>query len=149
MRWLLVLAVALVLALAACGGDGGGMAAEPVEFTVTATDIFYDLPRIDAKVGQPVRVVLDNHGALLHDFSIREIPLDGEAHAEEGHGDDMASHEEQMSATGESLDVHVAAAAGEHGEVEFTPSAPGEYEYFCTVPGHKEAGMVGTLRITN
>ena len=22
---------------------------------------------------------------------------------------------------------------------------PGTYEYYCNVPGHKEAGMVGTL----
>jgi uncharacterized cupredoxin-like copper-binding protein len=22
---------------------------------------------------------------------------------------------------------------------------PGSYEYYCNVPGHKEAGMVGTL----
>jgi len=148
MRRLLVLATALVLALAACGG-GRESAAEPVEFTVTATDIAYDMPHLEAKAGQPVRVVLDNEGALLHDFSIREIPLSGEAHAEEAHGDEMAGHEEQMNASGETLAVHVAAAAGDHGEVEFTPAVPGEYEYYCTLPGHREAGMSGTLRITN
>lgn len=26
--------------------------------------------------------------------------------------------------------------------------APGTYEYFCNIPGHKEAGMVGTLIVT-
>jgi uncharacterized cupredoxin-like copper-binding protein len=24
-------------------------------------------------------------------------------------------------------------------------AAPGEYEYYCAVPGHKQAGMVGKL----
>ena len=24
-------------------------------------------------------------------------------------------------------------------------AAPGEYEFYCNVPGHKPAGMVGTL----
>lgn len=147
--WLVMaLLPAALVVLAGCGG-GGETAAEPVELTVTATDIAYDTPHLEAKAGQPVRVVLDNEGALLHDFSIHEIPLSGEAHAEEAHGDDMASHEAQMSVAGETLAVHVAAAAGSHGEVEFTPTTPGEYEYYCTVPGHKEAGMVGKITITN
>jgi uncharacterized cupredoxin-like copper-binding protein/mono/diheme cytochrome c family protein len=42
------------------------------------------------------------------------------------------------------LDISVDIAPGETKEV--TVNAPeGEYEYYCNVPGHKEAGMVGTL----
>lgn len=42
------------------------------------------------------------------------------------------------------LGISVDLAAGETGEV--TINAPeGEYEFYCNVPGHKEAGMVGTL----
>jgi uncharacterized cupredoxin-like copper-binding protein/mono/diheme cytochrome c family protein len=42
------------------------------------------------------------------------------------------------------LDVSVDIAPGETKEV--TINAPeGEYEYYCNVPGHKEAGMVGAL----
>lgn len=148
MKWLLLVAMVLGLALVGCGGAGEGAAAEPVEFSLSATDIAYDQPQLEVQVGQPVRVVLDNEGALLHDFSIREIPLDGEAHAEEAHSDETAAHEEQMGHEGEEPDVHVAAAAGAHGEVTFTPSAAGEYEYYCTVPGHKEAGMAGILSVT-
>jgi uncharacterized cupredoxin-like copper-binding protein len=32
--------------------------------------------------------------------------------------------------------------------IEFTPSQPGEYEFFCSVPGHKEAGMRGTMVVS-
>jgi uncharacterized cupredoxin-like copper-binding protein len=34
---------------------------------------------------------------------------------------------------------------GQAGTLEFTPTKPGTYEFICTVPGHKEAGMVGAL----
>ncbi len=31
--------------------------------------------------------------------------------------------------------------------IEFTPNKSGTFQYYCTVPGHKEAGMVGTLTV--
>src|SRR5205807_5030462 len=31
---------------------------------------------------------------------------------------------------------------------EFTAITPGEFEYYCDVPGHRAIGMVGKLRIT-
>ena len=42
------------------------------------------------------------------------------------------------------LDISVDIAPGETKEVKIT-APEGEYEYYCNVPGHKEAGMVGTL----
>jgi uncharacterized cupredoxin-like copper-binding protein/mono/diheme cytochrome c family protein len=42
------------------------------------------------------------------------------------------------------LDISVDIAPGETKEVKVT-APEGEYEYYCNVPGHKEAGMVGTL----
>jgi uncharacterized cupredoxin-like copper-binding protein len=44
----------------------------------------------------------------------------------------------------DALDISVDIAPGETKEVTFT-APEGEYEYYCNVPGHKEAGMVGTL----
>ena len=32
--------------------------------------------------------------------------------------------------------------------VLFTPTQIGEYEFECTIPGHKEAGMVGRVTVT-
>ena len=42
------------------------------------------------------------------------------------------------------LDISVDQAPGEMTEVVINAPA-GEYEYYCNVPGHREAGMVGTL----
>ena len=50
-----------------------------------------------------------------------------------------------MGDEGEPLDLNVGVAANGSGRIEFTPSQPGTYEFFCTVAGHKEAGMVGSL----
>jgi len=44
----------------------------------------------------------------------------------------------------DALDISVDIAPGETKEVKIT-APEGEYEYYCDVPGHKEAGMVGTL----
>jgi len=92
--------------------------------------------------GQPVRLTLRNDGVLEHDFSIMTMPYTGEVMvsemAEEMEGHDMSQMEEEP-------EIHVVAPVDGRNTVEFTPSEPGEYEYYCTVPGHKEAGMVGIL----
>jgi uncharacterized cupredoxin-like copper-binding protein/mono/diheme cytochrome c family protein len=44
----------------------------------------------------------------------------------------------------DALDISVDLAAGETKDVVINAPA-GEYEFYCNVPGHKEAGMVGTL----
>jgi uncharacterized cupredoxin-like copper-binding protein len=43
--------------------------------------------------------------------------------------------------------LHVAAGPGAQAKLTFTPSRAGTYEFFCTVVGHKEAGMAGTLTV--
>ncbi len=35
--------------------------------------------------------------------------------------------------------------AGEEKTVEFVADKPGSFEYYCSVPGHREAGLKGTL----
>lgn len=43
------------------------------------------------------------------------------------------------------IDVHVAADRGETAEGGLRADEPGEYTYYCTVAGHREGGMEGTL----
>ena len=43
------------------------------------------------------------------------------------------------------IDVHVAADRGKTAEGGLRADEPGEFTYYCTVAGHREAGMEGTL----
>ena len=45
------------------------------------------------------------------------------------------------------VDVHVAAEGGETAEGGMRIDEPGTYDYYCTVAGHREAGMEGTLTV--
>lgn len=144
MKKLTILLVLLALfALTACSSGGAAETApEPKSVTLVATDIAYDIEQIEAAVGQPVQLTLENQGVLEHDFSIVEIPLSGEVVTLEEAGE-MADHE--MGHEEDEPDVHIAVPTTDRGTIEFTPTAPGEYAYYCTVAGHREAGMEGVL----
>jgi len=132
---------------------------EEQAITVTTLDEFrYDPATIEVVAGRPVELTLVNEGALDHDFSIAAIPLAGEveshaegshvedSHAEEeAHDEEEQAHEHEMTVDPEDLMVHISAEPDDSATIVFTPSEPGEYEILCTVPGHREAGMVATL----
>jgi uncharacterized cupredoxin-like copper-binding protein len=58
-----------------------------------------------------------------------------------------AEHELEMGAVAMDPVLHVAAEPGATGHMTFTPTKSGTYEFYCTVPGHKDAGMVGTMTV--
>jgi uncharacterized cupredoxin-like copper-binding protein len=43
--------------------------------------------------------------------------------------------------------VDVGARPGQTGEIRVRLPDPGTYEFICTVPGHADAGMTGTLTV--
>jgi uncharacterized cupredoxin-like copper-binding protein len=131
--------IVLVLAglLAACGSSGP-TASGPI--TVTSREFEFSPAAIEVDAGQSVTFVLVNSGNLEHDFSIMEFPMAG---APAASGGDAHAHD--MGHMSEQPELHMVAAAGQRAELELTPTRPGTYEFFCAVPGHKEAGMTGTL----
>lgn len=125
----------VTLALFACSSTPA-----PLEVTIQATEFSYGPNRIEVQVGQQVTVRMRNQGTLEHDFVIQQIPLQSGAESGEMPGHDMGSMLVEAA-------IHGGAMPGMEAVVSFTPTMAGTYEFFCAVPGHKEAGMIGMLSV--
>lgn len=125
-------AVALVAVLAGCSGGSSSGPAKTIE--VTAKNTAFSMKEITIEKGQPVKLVLNNQDGELHDWAVSKIEI---KKAEAHDGGDSHGHGNK--------DLHVSAEGGKTGTVEFTATKAGTYEYICTVPGHKESGMLGKL----
>ena len=53
----------------------------------------------------------------------------------------------QHDITIDELDTHVSAESGETAEGGLRADEPGTYTFYCSVEGHREAGMEGTLTV--
>jgi uncharacterized cupredoxin-like copper-binding protein len=139
---LIALAALAVLGLAACGGGsddngttaaatpppatttagggGGGGGASTVDIsTPSGSDLAYDQKDVSATAGN-VTIDFDNKQALQHDVAV-----------EDSSGQEVGATDLVSSGTATtSVDLQ-----------------PGTYTFFCTVPGHREAGMEGTLTV--
>jgi plastocyanin len=112
---ILTLATVALVSLAACGGSGGP---PPLDVTIKAKDIAFDVTAFEVKKGQTVNVTYENIGALEHNFVFKEF------------------------------NVNEKAQPGQTITFSFTPSSEGTFTYYCNIAGHTEAGMVGTLTVT-
>ena len=143
---LLTLALAS-FALVACGGDddndttatqtseatngaatgeattGGGQAASGETISLEADpdgQLAYTTDTLSAKAGN-VTIAFDNPASITHDVAVNDSAGD-----EVGKSDLIA--QDSTTLVLENL-------------------RPGNYTFYCTVPGHKEAGMEGTLTV--
>ncbi len=133
------LAALMLLSLTACSRPQSIEVTDPnrqmLELTVENSLVF--TPKtLTAPVGQPVAVILRNQDAVLHDWTVSKIAARDIREAGGVHN---------HAATADRPALHVAADPGKAAKIEFTPAEKGEYLYYCSVPGHKESGMSGTL----
>lgn len=121
-RLSLLVVVVLAVALAACGGGGGGAAQPPAGkvVNVDATEFAFNPNTFSGVVGQTISFKIANKGTVDHNFVV--LNADG--------SQELAK-----------IEVKVGASA----TLDFTPTAAGEYQVDCNLPGHKEAGMIGKL----
>jgi len=121
----LVAAWAIVgLLLGACGGGTGGTSGGGATLTVEMGDLYFKPNTLTAKPGQTLQITLDNRGSLEHNFVLYDA--DGKT----------VLFEKDVIQPGQKVNISLKA-----------PEKPGTYLYVCTVPGHREGGMVGTLTV--
>ncbi|MGN6572417.1 MAG: cupredoxin domain-containing protein [Pseudolabrys sp.] len=93
--------------------------------------------RLDVKKGEQVRFVLENKGALPHEFRLATVKDNDEHAAMMRDMPDMKHHE----ANAVSLDP------GKSAELVWRFTKAGSFEFACLIPGHREAGMHGTVAV--
>ena len=140
----------------AAGHSDGGIVDGGDELVITMrTEDFKFVPdTFTIKVGQTVRLRLDNHDPVLHDYTADEaefIVLDADGAVHVDHEDEAAvagdGHETDPAAQVSLQPLHIAAEGYEHAELVFEATEADVYEFYCSVPGHREAGMVGKIII--
>ena len=129
-------AMAIAVLTAVLTGCSGAKAGQVKTVDLNAQAMTFDQKFITISKGQTIRVVLHNQDSVLHDFSIDKIPAKVNESHDGGHHD---------MGVAKMPDLHTSAEAGATGEVEFTASKAGTYLFYCTVLGHKDAGMQGKL----
>jgi plastocyanin len=99
------------------GGEAGG-AATTLQLEASETALEFDTTQLSAKAGE-VTIDFKNPSAIPHNVVIEED------------GKELAGFE----------------PISEGEESETAELEPGTYTFFCSVPGHREAGMEGTLTV--
>lgn len=135
LKKILLVAASLIL-LSACSS---GPSKPATDITVEMTDFAYSPSSLTVPAGQPVTLTVENIGNIEHDFVVDKIDATTKAVQDSGSDTHHAHGEEQ------NYDLHISAGAGETSVFQVTVSEPGTYQIFCSVEGHKEAGMVGEL----
>jgi nitrite reductase (NO-forming) len=85
------------------------------EVTITGSEFKFSPADIQVPAGQPITIHLNNAGSVEHDITV------------------------------DALQAKIVAAAGQMAQGTLVFDKPGTYEFYCSVPGHKEAGMKGTI----
>jgi uncharacterized cupredoxin-like copper-binding protein len=138
-----VVALGLILTLVAAWGlvglAGPRPAPTPVAVTITVThqaEFAFEPREVRVRVGQPVTLTLINNGRIAHDMYIDGLRVHVPART--------GTPAEIAALVGRFSPRHVV-NPGQRSTVTFTPTRRGRFEFWCLVPGHKEAGMTGVL----
>lgn len=92
---------------------------------------------IDVKKGEQVRFIIKNQGALKHEFTLASV-TDNDKHAKLMQKYPDMEHDDPNA---KSVDP------GKTAEILWRFNKSGTFEFACLIPGHREAGMHGTVTV--
>lgn len=133
-RFALGMAVLLLGAIAACGGDEAA-----TEIDVELKEFGFAPNTWTVAAGEEISVDLSNAGTLEHEWVILQ---DGVTISSE---DDLPETEEELLADFVYWEDEV--EPGESKTLTFTAPSAGEYQIICAIEGHFTSGMEGTLTV--
>lgn len=113
---------------------------ESKEIIIKTVDMRYSPSNFVLEKNQPVKLILKNEDTVEHDIEIK-IPTNSKEESED-------NHENHGNKANQENTIHLHTGPKEEQMIIFTPTESGLYEFVCTVPGHKESGMVGWITIT-
>ena len=93
--------------------------------------------RLNVKKGEQVRFVIQNKGELKHEFTLATVE-DNNKHAALMQKYPDMEHDDPNA---KSVDP------GKTAEILWRFSKSGTFEFACLIPGHREAGMHGTVAV--
>jgi plastocyanin len=88
------------------------------KITVTGTEFAFSPSSFTLKKGQPAEITFKNSGVYPHNLTIADLGVKTKT-----------------------------IQPGEQDTVQFTPDKTGQFGFLCTVPGHADKGMKGTLTV--
>lgn len=118
-------------------GEPGDPASASRTVTIKATEIAYDLSKLDVKRGETITFVLENDGTQDHELGI------GDAAFFKAHAKMMAD----MPGMAHQMPNIVTAKPGETVNLTWTFSKPGDFQFACSMPGHYDLGMAGAISV--
>jgi uncharacterized cupredoxin-like copper-binding protein len=99
--------------------------------------MIYIPDHIDVRKGEQIRFIIRNNGALKHEFTLASVE-DNNKHAELMKKYPDMEHDDPNA---KSVDP------GKNAEILWRFSKTGTFEFACLIPGHREAGMHGTVTV--
>lgn len=106
-------------------------AGPPISVSVAASEFQFAPPALQANAGQVVRLELKNTGSVEHTFVLASKTKSEDAQPWQTNDGKLVAR----------------AGAGSSGKGGFTAPGPGEWIYYCNIPGHAPAGMFGILTV--